>query len=250
MNQILLFISLSLSLSSVLCIDCSDVEQSKEFGVYLRRDANGGRSYWVYDKNGREWQFFLNKVNRQMKIERFDDKSVSYDKRMVNRFSNYMNQNGERVLQMCYIGINRSSIVYNLTVNDNKPFNLTAELDIENPLIFKGYPSSDDYFVGHLLLAYNRNNKSQRVMIGLNRIEDNKGNYILKIEDDKSLEWKFVTQMNETLFSKIDSIIEYHSVRGLTGYMLWFNVKDRHYYCFQLDGQSLSEQVFYQMNCN
>ena len=42
MFAILLLIILQ-SLSSVLCLNCSDVRQSNGFGIFMKRDPNGGR---------------------------------------------------------------------------------------------------------------------------------------------------------------------------------------------------------------
>ena len=86
--MILILLFILQSLSSVLCLNCSDVRQSNGFGIYLWRHPNGGRIHWIYDKNGREWKFNLTEKNGQMDIERFDE-SFEYRRREVYRFSNY-----------------------------------------------------------------------------------------------------------------------------------------------------------------
>ena len=68
------------------------MRQSNGFGIFVRRDLNGGRSYWIYDRNGSEREMHLKETDEQIDNDGFDDNSVAYDKQMVNRFDNYMHQ--------------------------------------------------------------------------------------------------------------------------------------------------------------
>ena len=73
MIEIFLLIILR-SLSSVLCLNCSDLRQSKGLGIYVRRDREGGHSYWVYDRNGSEWEMHFKETDGEMDIDGYDDK--------------------------------------------------------------------------------------------------------------------------------------------------------------------------------
>ena len=117
MNYSLVFIVLLQKLSSILCLNCSDVRQNNSFGILTKRDSNGSLSHWIYDKNGSEWEIFLTERDGMIEIDGFDDKSVSYDKRMINRFGNYIQEKDEltgevknKVSLICYNQINNSSI--------------------------------------------------------------------------------------------------------------------------------------------
>ena len=87
--MILILLFILQSLSAVLCLNCSDVRRSNGFGVYTRRKPNGERSYWIYDRNGREWKFNLKETNGRMDIESIGNESLDYGLRVVNRFSNH-----------------------------------------------------------------------------------------------------------------------------------------------------------------
>ena len=243
MNPILVSIVILHNVSSVLSLECSDVRQSKGFGILTKRTLNGGHSHWISNKNGSEWEMHLNETKEQMFIERFDEKSVLYDKRMVNRFGYYLLIQTFnpiiKVSQMCYYDINNSSIVCNFPSNDNKSFAISKYLPINNPLIFKEYPEWDNYYT--VFMAYNRKSKSDRYAIEIRgSLSDNVG-FDIVIYKERKLDSSFITDMNDTLFGRIDSILDYKNNKG--GWMLWFDMDDRHYYCFQPFGKSLSEQV-------
>ena len=253
MNSILLFIIILQSLSSIVCLECSDVRQSKGFGIFTKRDSNGSISHWIYDKNGKEWQFFLTERNGTINIDGFDDKSVSYDKRMINRFGNYLQEKdrttGEvkkKVSLICYNQINNSSIFCNITTNDNKSFVVSKFLQIDNPLIVKYIPGS--HRLSNSLMTYtmyNRNNKRDKLMLEMRRNESAMLDFTIVIDTTFGSDWKFITEMNDTLFGQIDSILDYEvNNKEQNGWMLWFNIDDRHYYCFQTFRAHLSEQVF------
>ena len=243
MNLVLLI--LLQSMSSVLCLNCSNVRQSNGFGIYVRRDLNGGRSYWIYDRNGKEWEMYLKETDEQIDIDGFQGNSVAYDKQMVNRFGNYMHNylKGQRIVidrvsYICYNPINSSLIVCNFTKFKNKPISITKDVKIKDPLIFKTFPKAIEPRDNHLM-AYNRHNKLDRLRIRMTNDPDIE----VLIEKLRLTDIAFIRDMNDTLFGQIDSIIDYHSERGLTGHMLWFNIKDKHYYCFQPEGKPLSKQV-------
>ena len=215
-----------------------------------------GRSYWIYDKNGTEWEFSLTESNGHMEIKEFSDTTNSYDKRWAIRFGNYieeyntLGQIGDRVSQMCYIEINSCKIVCYLTMND-KTNETWVRLCITNPLIFKTFPKSDDV-KGNQYMVYDLHNKSDRLRLKMTRKLDRPvitGQilYFVNIFVEKlSLpDIPFIRDMNDSLFKQIDSMIDYHTESGLSGHMLWFNIKDRHYYCFQPEGQQISDQVFF-----
>ena len=145
MIAILLLIILQ-SLSSVLCLNCSYVKESNGMGVYVRRDRNGGQSYWIYDRNGSEWQFHLEEKNGQMGIKEFEDEIFSYDRNIINRFSNYVIYKtlGPGSTYNCHVtSFNRSWIECSVDYGDMSSWYFRKErlkLDFENPLIFKTYP--------------------------------------------------------------------------------------------------------------
>ena len=145
----LVFIIILQSLSSIQCLNCSDVRQSKGFGILTKSYSNGSLSHWIYDKNGREWEFFLAERNGQIDIDGFHNKSASYDKRMNNRFGNYIEEKDrltgevkERVSLICYNLIHNFTIVCNIITNDNKSFVVSKYLPIGNPLIVKAIPGN------------------------------------------------------------------------------------------------------------
>ena len=245
----ILFILLQ-NLSSVLCLNCFDVRQSKGFGIFVRRDKNGGRSYWIYDRNGKEWEMYLKEKDEQIDIDGYEDKSVAYDEQMVNRFGNYMHNylKGQRIVMdrvsyICYNPINSSLIVCDFTKFEDKPISISKDVKIKDPLIFKTFPKTIEPRDNHIM-AYNRHNKLDRVRIRMTNDPDIK----VLIEKYGLTDIEFIGDMNDTLFSQIDSIIEYHSERGLSGHMLWFNIDHKYYYCFQSEGKPLSEQVISEMN--
>ena len=163
------------------------MRQSKGFGIITKRDSNGGHSHWIYNKNGREWEIYLNETERQMFINGFDKTNVFYDKQMVNRFGNYIQRLNsiERISQMCYYEINNSSIVCNYTLNDNKSFAISKYLPINNPLIFKEYPELDNYYT--VFMAYNWKSKSDRYSIEMrSSLSDEMGFDIVKHRVGKS----------------------------------------------------------------
>ena len=94
-------------------------------------------------------------------------------------------------------------------------------------------------------MAYNREDKSDRVrlrMIEYDVIIETDG---VLVERDQIEDIRFIREMNDSLFSQIDSMVDFNwdHKRGLTGHMLWFNIDHKYYYCFQPEGQPLSEQV-------
>ena len=185
---------------------------------------------------------YLNETEVQMFINGFDKTNVLSDKQMVNRFGNYMQRLNsiERISQMCYYEINNSSIVCNYTLNDNKSFAISKYLPINNPLIFKEYRELDNYYT--VFMAYNRKSKGDRYSIEMrSSLSDEMGFDIVKHKEEM-LDSRFIRAMNDTLFGRIDSILDYRNNK--IGWMLWFNIGDRYYYCFQPYGKPLSEQVF------
>ena len=96
-------------------------------------------------------------------------------------------------------------------------------------------------------MAYNRNNKSDRVRLRMVDYDDGLPKYGVYVETDRLEDIQFIKEMNDSLFSQIDSIIDFNwdHKRGLSGHMLWFNIDHKHYYFFQPERQPLSEQVFY-----
>ena len=72
----------------------------------------------------------------------------------------------------------------------------------------------------------------------------------IETSKDNLADFAFITDINESLFSQIDSTLDYYRDpdRGLSGHMLWFNTDHKHYYCFQPAGKPLSEQVIIEMN--
>ena len=253
MKSIFIFIIILQSLYSVLCLNCSDVTQSNGFAIFNKRDSNGNLSHLIYDKNGKEWQFFLTDSNGTIEISGFDNESTTYDNRMNNRFGNYMQNYPERISLMCYNEINSSSIVCDYTINGDEQFDMSMHSPINNPLILKAYPGYQSYKFGGLFVMYNRNNKSDRYFFETKRVENDEILFSFEIEwKDKrsdSKEWNssvdIIRQMDDKLFARIDSILDYEGFNtGLTGHMVWFNIRDKYFYCFQPFGKRLSEQVF------
>ena len=247
MFAILLLIILR-SLPSVLCLNCSDVRQSNELGVYVRRHTNANRTYWVYDRNGKEWEFNITEKNGQMDIDHIDNKTFSYDRTIVNRFSNYFAYKNKRSVYNCEL--NRNSIVIVCRVLYEiiswEKTTKTASLHIKNPLVLKSYPKEDQSWKANYWMAYNRHNKSERVRLKMFKV-DGQGwvEHGVYVETDRIEDIQFIGYMNDTLFSQIDSTLDYNwdPDRELSGYMLWFNIDHKYYYCFQPEGQPLSEQV-------
>ena len=227
----------------------------------MRRDTNGERSYWVYDRNGSEWRFYLEERNGQIDINRIDDEAFSYDRRIGNRFGNYFYYNWPGAIYSVYNCLMRTGsseiecrIEYYVSTKSlsSKWYSTkrTVRLDIENPLFFKIYPMENWGVKARHLMAYNRHNKSDRVRLRTmdtdsllyREQEQNQGVYIetFDLEDIQ-----FIKDMNDSLFSQIDSMVDYNwdHKRGLTGHMLWFNIDHKYYYCFQPEGQPLAEQV-------
>ena len=248
-----IFLFILQSLSSVLCLNCSDVRQSNDFGIYVRREPNGSQINWIFDKNSKQWKFNLTEKNGQMEINGFDDKTYNYSKTVTNQFSNYieLEQLKQSVSYNCYIYMNSNisgqpiGIVCGVRVNGGKHFALGVRLETNNPLAFKAYPKNNIYSSPQVMV-YNRHNKSDRVILEMLPIEPQKTNYSLYIRKDNLPDIPFIRDMNDSLFGQIDSIIDYNwdHKRGLTGHMLWFNIDHKHYYCFQPEGKPLSEQVF------
>ena len=133
------------SLSSVFCLNCSYVRESNGMGVYVRRDKNGGHSYWVYDRDGSEWRFYLEERDGQMDINRFDDNIFSYDRRIVNRFSNYFRQKGIYGVYNCEMYTNSTRIVCRVDywAHEWRQREETFSLDIKYSLVFKTYPKEN-----------------------------------------------------------------------------------------------------------
>ena len=251
MIPILLFILQSLS--SVLCLNCSDVRQSNGFGIYVKRETKGDRINWIYDKNGKEWKLNLTEKNREMDIESIGNETLEYALRAMIRFSNYIRFEHlkQTVSYNCHIRMDRNlsgqpiGIICGVSVNRAKPYAVGVRLKTNNPLAFKTYPKNNDYSSPQVMV-YNRHNKSDRVILEMLSIDHRKANYSLRITKDNLPDIPFIRGMNDSLFGQIDSIIDYNldHTKGLSGHMLWFNIKDRHYYCFQPEEQPLSEQVF------
>ena len=158
--MILLIIILQ-SLSSVLCLNCSDVKQSNGFGIYVKRDLNGGRSYWVYDRNGNEWQFYLKEINGQMEIDNFDLEVHHYDGNMTIRFGNYAQFRSDSyyfdVLYNCHINTNSNVIYCNIEVKESTTRSSQTQgiLKLKDPVIFKTYPKIDLREEASHTMAYN-----------------------------------------------------------------------------------------------
>ena len=213
----------------------------------MRRDKNGGRSYWVYDKNGSEWEFNITEKNGQMDIDHIDDKTFSYDRTIVNRFSNYFAYKNNYGVYNCEMNRNSIEIVCRVQylINGWKQTTKTADLHVKNPLVFKSYPMESWNWKANYWMAYNRHNKSDRARLRMFKLDGQWVEHGLYVERDRIEDIKFIRYMNDSLFSQIDSMVDYawDHERGLTGHMLWFNIDHKYYYCFQPEGQSLSEQV-------
>ena len=90
MFAILLLIILQ-SLSSGLCLNCYEVKQTKDMGIFVRREPNGTRSYRILDWMLKEWKLYLNETNGQMDIERVSDESqrnLHYGRKLL--FTNFV----------------------------------------------------------------------------------------------------------------------------------------------------------------
>ena len=248
MIDILLLIILQ-SLSSVLCLNCSDVRQSIGFGVYTRREPNGSRSYWISNKKGSEWELYLNESNGQIDIERISDET-HYDNRTgIIRFSNFVQFQQFFVSYNCHSYVKpmslNSIIACDVTQTEEHSKEVTQQkfgqlFRYQNRLIFKTFPMRNDISLGIHWITYNRHNKNDRFKLGFYRIQSS--DYELYIVRHDLPDIEFIRQMNDSLFSQIDSMIDYNW-EGMTGHMLWFNIDHKHYYCFQPEGQPLSEQV-------
>ena len=59
---------------------------------------------------------------------------------------------------------------------------------------------------------------------------------------------QFIDQMNDTLFKRIDSIVDYR-IDDRFGHILLFDITGRPYYCSQPENESLSEKVFNELVC-
>ena len=248
MIAVLLLIILQ-SLSSVLCLKCTDLRQNNGLGVHVKRDEISDRSYWLYDRNGSEWRFTVEEINGKTDID-FDNKTVSYDRTIVNRFSNYFEYEDFFCINNCAMNINSTRIVcrVNYTSLGWSQWEVAEwhqTLDIENPLVFKPYPKEDSGLKATYLMAYNRHNKSDRVRLRMVDFDDASPKYGVYVETEQIEDIQFIREMKDNLFSQIDSIIDYDldEERALTGHMLWFNIDHKYYYCFQPEGQPLSEQV-------
>ena len=101
----------------------------------------------------------------------------------------------------------------------------------------------NDIRLGRHWMAYNRHDKSDRFQLTISGIESIDYNIYIVRNDLPDI--TFIKQMNDLLFSQIDSMIDYNldHERGITGHMLWFNIDHKHYYSFQSERQPLSEQV-------
>ena len=254
MITILLFILQSLS--SVLCLNCSDVRQSNGFGIYVWRYSNGGRYYYIYDKNGKHWKFNLTEKNGEMEIERFDE-SFEYTREKVKRFSNYFNHgrlvgNEYSLAYNCKIKIDTNRIICHTQITailKQKYVVSGVDLKVKNPVVFKTFPKINSGYNGRQMMVYNRHNKSDRIRLQMLKLEystsDNEY-YGIETKNDHLEDIQFIEDMDDTLFSQLDSTLDYNldHKRGLSGHMLWFNIKDKHYYCFQPEGKTLSEEVF------
>ena len=228
MIPILLFILQSLS--SILCLSCFDVRQSKGFGIFVKREPNGVRSYWIYDRNGTQWEFNLTENNGEMEVEKFGNKSYEDSTRVVNRFSNFFQFGQISLAYNCFIPIDSHRIECNVEVTTKvykeEHSKTGVELNIENPLIFKTYPRFVKDFNGKQLMAYNKNNKSDKVRLEMFEIGSDSFKYNINIREDNLPNITFVSEMNDILFSQIDSMLDYNRDhrRGLSGHMLWFNI--------------------------
>ena len=254
MLTILLFIILQ-SLSSVQSLNCSDVRQSNGFGLYVRREPNGSRSYWIHNKKGSEWELYLNETNGLIDIERISNES-GHDRSVTIGFSNFVRfkhssttDNHRKhwffVSHNCLKYAKSDLINCDVTQTEEHSNELLRSkvhqrLMYDNLLIFKTYPILNDTPLANHWMAYNRYEKNRRFQLGLYNIES--FDYDLYTERKRLPDIAFIRQMNDSLFSQIESMLDYN-LRGMTGHMLWLNIDHKHYYCFQPEGQSLSEQV-------
>ena len=257
MFAILLLIILQ-SLSSGLCLNCPEVKKRNNLGVYVRREPNGTRSYLIIDRMGKEWKLYLNKTNGQIDIESVSEESqrnFHYGRKLL--FTNFVYfQHSDYYNNMshdCRIIINTYVIECFVTQEQENSNELTLfqsrkKLGFSNPLVFKTYPMHNDIPLGNQWIAYKRYNKSERVRIVISEIQDLDNNLYIKQKDLTDI--AFIRQMNDSLFSQIDPIIDYNldHKRGLSGHMLWFNIDHKYYYCFQPEGQPLSEKVLMDYN--
>ena len=189
-------------------------------------------------------------------IERISDERHHYDRSGTIRFSNFVKFRHSSdidnhrthwfyVSYDCHIYTNTKIIVCNVTQTEEHS-NELLRLKIGqlflfiNPLIFKKYPKQNDLPLASHWMAYNRHNKSDKFRLELQHIES--FDYEMYKDRNDLTELAFIRQMNDSLFSQIDSMIDYNW-KGLSGHMLWFNIDHKYYYCFQSEGQPLSEQV-------
>ena len=229
----------------------------------MRREPNGSRSYWIHNKKGSEWELYLNESNGQIDIERISDEIHHYNQNVTVRFSNFVQfQHSSSidhhwthlffVSYNCHIYIvfiNREVIYCDITQTEEHNSQLIRpkigrgnSFPFENPLIFKIYPMQNDLPLASHWMAYNRHDKSDRFRFRFELQLIESFDYELYKDRNDLPDIAFIRQMNDSLFSQIDSMIDYHWKR-LTGHMIWFNIDHKHYYCFQSEGQPLSEEV-------
>ena len=143
----------------------------------------------------------------------------------------------------CFIPIDSHLIECTVVEADGNSSTIGVALNIDYPLVFKIYPKLDDGYYGLQVMIYNRHNKTDKYRLIMAIKREQSVNYTIELEEYHSSDIEFIRDMNDSLFGQIDSIIDYHTESGLSGHMLWFNIKDKHYYCFQPEEQPLSEQV-------
>ena len=78
-------------------------------------------------------------------------------------------------------------------------------------------------------MAYNRKSKGDRYSIEMRSSLSDEMGFDIVIHKEEMLDSRFIRAMNDTLFGRIDSILDYRNNKS--GWMLWFNIGDR--YCFQ-----------------
>ena len=204
-----------LSLSSGLCLDCSDVKQSNGFGVHVTRDPNGKRSHWIYDKNGKEWELYLKEKNGMMDIDLFGNETFTYDRDKVNRFSNSFQFSADS-----------DPVAYKCEVSDSMlcwigGHRVTKQLNnIENELVFKTYPDKNGLEEeARYMVAYNRHNKGDRRRLNMFFWTERRPPIYDILFEPETEDILFIKEMNDSLFKQIDSMIDYHTESGLSGHI-------------------------------
>ena len=261
--KIICFLCICFCISSVDCINCSNVIIDGQFyglSIYNRFEpyfATDSLTYiqenYMDNKQGHYWKFEVSVNDNLEPTLNMTGNALPLDVEVEKRFGIIYepDEANKVILVNCHLmkESNSSDLgcnykVYVLRIRhanrdaENK-FNFTRNSVILQPFpSLVGIPSEVHYPNNSYVMAINRDNKAKRIRIFLT------SDYKIRTEicDQQCPKIPFIDQMDDQLFRGFDSAVQYLK-DSLSGHLLLFNINDRPFYCFQPKGQPLSQQV-------